>query len=234
MKASFIFTLCAPIALLVFVGFSAAGTISYSDLWDVTQGTVVSNHSGVKSSTHPNEEISCMFGLNYCATECGNTLFKDYYWDPGFTHVPAGYVHYVEWNTPSSITLRSFDLHAANDGVMTARAFNRFTLYYSSAPGNPWTSFYDTGDGFSYLGMLDLESDLTPVNAQYFRAEFVQALWTSGAAIGPRIIELDGFETFLDGSLPEPSSIILLAVAFAGILPLALRRYKNGGVGALD
>ena len=123
--------------------------------------------------------------------------------------------------------MRSFSLHAFNEG-MTRRAFNRFSLYGSSALGGPWTTVYDTGAGFTYgPGALDLTVNVVPLAGQFFRAEFVQAPWTDGRAVGPRIQELDGYDVFqtslpLPTDVPEPSTLALLTLTLG--LALVMRR----------
>lgn len=194
---------------------------SSSDLWDISSGASVSNTSGVLNY-YPGwqSDIRNMFGGAYGYPEAGNTLFKDYM-SPGLSggSVPAGYVHFVEWNTASAVTLRSFALHAYNEG-MTRRAFSRFSLYVGDGAGN-WTSIYDTGPGYTYTGTTEIAANVAAVSASYFRAEFVQASWTDPRAVGPRIQELDGFNTFLDGGtggdVPEPGTLALMGFGLAGI-----------------
>ncbi len=208
-------------AVLFLPTSSMAIPISSTDLWDISQGSTVDSTSGALNySSFWNSDVRNMFGSAFGTVEAGNTLFKDFM-SPGQAggSVPAGFTHFVEWHTPGLVTLRSFDLHASNEG-MTRRAFNRFQLFSGDGAGN-WSSIYDTGAGFSY-GVLDLAIDVAPVTAQYFRAEFVQAPWTDSRAIGPRIHELDGFDTFLDGttggsSAPEPSTVFLMGLGLAAL-----------------
>lgn len=223
----------ALVALATSCGTAEAALISYSDLWDISQGSVVDDTSGVLnySSTY-RSDIRDMFGGRFAPREPGVTLFKDYlvrYSQP----VPQNYLHYVEWHTPASVTLRSFALHVANDDSMQRRAFDQFTLYYGDGSGQ-WTSIYDTGAGYSYVGPHEIAVDLSsPVVAQYFRAEFSQAPYISASAAGPRVWELDGFDTLLDGSspgtseIPEPATIGIWAALVVGGLGWRVSRRKR-------
>jgi hypothetical protein len=202
----------AVVALVVLLTprVSSALPISLTDLWDTSQGSTVVTHTGTLSGAV--FDIRNMFGFGGAG---GQTLFADYR--------GAGYVHAVEWQTSAPVTLLSFSLWAQNEG-MDRRAFNRFTLFSDS--GGTWQEIYDTGPGFSYPSTpaLNLEQDVTPVTAQDFRAEFVQAPYTSGNASGPRILELDGFDTYLDGSVPEPATLSLLALGGLAVLRRRRRR----------
>jgi hypothetical protein len=104
---------------------------------------------------------------------------------------PTGTLHSVEWQTAATVTLRSFILNAAHDGPprdANARGFSEFRLYA-----------FDT-----------LSSSL----AQRFKADFVQFGTFGGSANGPRIMEIDGFDTFLTQAsvpqAPEPATLAVL------------------------
>jgi hypothetical protein len=100
---------------------------------------------------------------------------------------------------PNPVTLKSLRLFGHGDSWMNnQREFDRFTLKAKSpgsstfdvvvttfTPGHPYT-FLDTD--------LILDTEVTPVQASAFRAEFLQ--YTAGFGLdGPRIVELDGFAT---------------------------------------
>lgn len=224
--------------VLLIPAYSLALPMSSSDLWDVSNGVVVDQHSG--TITH--SDIRDMFGGNFSGIEGGNTLFRDY--------VSEGTLHYVQWHTPADITLRSFNLVAANEG-MHRRAFSKFELFWSETGAlGSWTSIfsmdfpipggdlvniggtmmeagYGGGDNYPASHTLELEGDLSsPVTAQYFRAEFIQSSTVSNAA-GPRIRELDGYDTYINApAVPVPAAVWLLGTGMLGLFGLR-RRMKN-------
>src|SRR4051812_21308005 len=83
------------------------------DLWDVTSGTIVTANSGTTDYYNPHSvNLGNMFTpkpnpLAISYDDVNNMLFAD--------AKPAGFVHSVEWQTPSPIVLGSFELYARSD-----------------------------------------------------------------------------------------------------------------------
>ena len=182
-----------------------------TDLWDVSRGTVVTDSSPVLSIS----DARNLLGFVVESSEVSSLLFAD-----GF---PPGTLHFVEWQTPLSNTLRSFTLHAAHDQApfdANRRGFTRFTLLAK----NPETDDFDIQlfEIFPALlyedtvvppdilfdadrpNNLRLCVNLSPIQSQEFRAEFVQ--WGPICCFsGPRVYEIDGFDTLCPGSLLQIS-----------------------------
>jgi hypothetical protein len=212
-----------------------AALISATDLWDVSDsnnGTTVTNDSGMKWRNGTSSSLNMFGGTG--GVESANAIFKDVLNEPLLPTVPEGFVHFVEWNTGSQIDLHRFNLVAKHDGTTTppGRAFKHFTLYSGDGSGN-WITIYDA-DTFALYGQavnyvdsrfLELEVDLAaPIISRYFRAEFIQAApkpANAHFAQGPRIFELDGYNTFADGTtfsaVPEPTTLALLGLGLAGV-----------------
>ncbi len=154
-----------------------------TDPWDVSQGTVVTAHSGTVLVSSPND----LLGATDSTVEPGSTIFRD--------DQSAGFVHFVEWTTVAPITLYGFTLYANDDGAVTGdRGFSEFRLFAR----NPSTMLFEQISSFTPPGNPYPDNDLVfsaafspPVVAQDFRAEFVQFAGTGTAARGPRIRELD-------------------------------------------
>jgi hypothetical protein len=166
---------------------------STNDLWDISQGSVVTGTSGVNA---PFSDIRDMFGGQFSEEEPGNTVFAD--------GKPVGFVHYVEWQTTAPVTVGSFVLFASGDGAgapfPTQREFAQFALKAKSSPAatNYDLTLYTlvvTNHPYTFLDPAHyalVAPNITPVTAQYFRAEFTQYDAGNGYD-GPRIVELDGF-----------------------------------------
>jgi len=239
------------IRLAITIGFAGltampavqALPVSYTDLWDLSQGATVLGTTGALTGGWTSDARN-MFGGTFGtgpADVTNNAIFKDYQ--------AAGYVHSVTWATPAPVTLAGFNLVAAhdagNDGYVNRdinyRGFSRFTLYASANSGGPYSIVYDGftdtdsdgdyGGGPTYplQNYLELTANFgAPLTAQYFRAEFVQSgpYPRTGAgysdAQGPRILELDGLAP---AQAPEPSALALLGLGLAGLV--ASRRRKQ-------
>ena len=193
-------------AITAAIGVTAHGGWSpvTNDLWDVSQGIVVTA-SAPMNGCYLNPafpfDVRDIFGGHLsapCNEPAGRAIFADGY--------AAGFVHFVEWRTPTPVAVRSFNLFAGGDGGgNTAREFASFRLLakssgssvfdlelYSMTPTHPYT--YVGGSQY-----LVVSTDITPVTSQEFRAEFVNR--TDALPSGPRIIELDGFSDFLPPAL---------------------------------
>jgi len=160
---------------------------STKDLWDASRGTTVTGTSGFLGGASQGPD---MFGRAFSNPEPGNTLFQD--------GQANGFVHWIEWEVPDSVTIRSFHLFAAHDPSKD-RSFSLFRLFryeavedtmllaYEFAPPIP----YGLGPAANTLSVCGLLSDF---EGRRFRAEFVQSD-KNGVYPGPRIFELDAFST---------------------------------------
>ncbi len=163
---------------------------STNDLWDISQGTIITANSPL----YPGEDARNMFGGTFGSPEPSDVLFAD--------GEPAGFTHYVEWKTAAPVTVGSFALFAVDDNAAQAyeRGFTNFVLKAKSSAAAPTFdltlfSMNETNHPFILLDPVNfalIVTNISPVTAQYFRAEFGQ--YTAGRGLdGPRVIELDGF-----------------------------------------
>jgi hypothetical protein len=216
------------LSLSVVLGFQthvALGQIvSATDLWDVTQGAVVTGFSGSSKWTTL-DTIPNILGANVPVVnpfngqpwpgEAGMGFFAE--------DQPIAFVHWMEWTTPSPVTVVGYNLFANSDNNPTypgARAFSTFRLFSQ----NPTTHAYDLIDVFSPT-TLDYSAVFSrtfgPVTGDRFRAEFVQtASENNGYVQGPRIQELDAI------AVPEPTdaAMVIAAALVGGALVSRVRR----------
>lgn len=209
--------------LLAF-GFSITSALaivdpgSKTDLWDISQGTVVTSDTGVWS---PQISIGDMFGgTSSFPQELGQVVFAD--------GKPPGFTHAVEWQTTSPVEIGAFALYASGDDfAANQREFASFTLKAKS-PGSQTFDLtlytYQSSHPYSFQDpsqALLISDKITPVTSQFFRAEFVQ--WNAGTGFdGPRVVELDGF-----GVPDSGSSLSLLAIGMVSVA--AGRRLSRKG-----
>lgn len=176
-----------------------------NDLWDVAQGTTITAHSPFDSalgSPQPFDARDIFGGLfGDFLPESGDVVFTD--------GMPAGFIHFVEWKTLTSVTLGSFKLYAAEDNPPIQRHINRFRLLAKSE-GSPTfdLTLYDSTPQTPYdyvnaAQFLLIDATIPAVTAQEFRAEFYDRGGTPFG--GPRVIELDAF------AVPEPTVVTLLS-----------------------
>ena len=227
------------LGMIVFASPARALPMSAVDAWQYT------NISAFSASTiHPQSYALNMFGATGGSADIGSTVFND--------TSAKGTWHTVAWTLASPITLGSFNLVAAHDGTTAPsyyrdqnfRGFDAFKLEYLDA-ANSWQTLYSLtnigttavlGDGqthpvygggatYTNLWNYELNAIVTPTTAATWRASFEQYGVANYHASGPRILELDGYVYQGGSTVPEPSTIILLA---AGLLSLVgLGRYPK-------
>ena len=159
------------------------------DLWDTRQGSTVTRISGQADQSFRPEN---MFGANFPNPDGATTFtFQD--------GQPAGYLHFIEWKTPSPVQVRSFKLHAQGDGpdFLNGREYDRFRLLAKSVGAEAFDKvLYDYVPSHPYAfeefdSRLTVSGTVAGYLAQEFRAEFIDTgvrFWSA-----PRIFELDGF-----------------------------------------
>jgi hypothetical protein len=162
---------------------------SADDLWDVSNGVVVTGNSDIGFGTSAED----MFGGGHASLEPGTALFSDI--------PPEGGIHFVEWQTPNPVTVSSLSIFAAGDGevYLNEREFSRVTIRAKSTPASGYDKvIYELVPEHPYH-FQDAASILltnvilqTPISGQFFRAEFTHYISGRGYD-GPRIVELDAF-----------------------------------------
>jgi hypothetical protein len=218
---------------IVLTGVSIAAGRSVAapvDIWDATQGTVVTAASATDDFFKPHSaNIANMFTpkVNVARPfedDATNTLFAD--------KEPQGFAHFVEWQTPAPVTLGSFDLFTVDDHPSFNRSFDRFTLY--AWENGAFVQIFDslTTHPYAYDDpahvLLFSETLATPVTSDRFRAEFVQNgtmvnAYMGFTTYGPRILELAGYAAPAPPvGVPLPGAL-LLGVVGAGFVPVARR-----------
>ena len=184
-------------------GLAANPQSATDDLWDLKQGAVVTGSSSVNGGFDARDFLGGSFG-NIAA---GQGIFAD--------NQPTSFVHYLEWQTPAPVMIGGFVVFAEGDGAAfnNQREFAQFVLKAKSSPAAPdydLTLFsydvpshpYDFVDPINRIVIL---TNIAPVTAAAFRAEFVQ--YPSGSGFdGPRVWELDGYQTFAPIVTVQPTN----------------------------
>ncbi len=221
-----------PATLLLIPTAAAAQTLptpATDDLWDISQGTVVTANSELRAGFDGRDMLGGDFGG--IPFEVKSIVFAD--------HQPKDTIHAIDWKTAAPIRLESFRVFAwhnvsrsLNDPCTypdaRVRGFKVFRLFAKNS-GGQWEQIYELDplvnghyriSNPEYQGILNFdrpinikpflhEGTVTPVTAQEWRAEFVQGgdpddttqctTWRN--ATGPRVVELDGFG---EVAPPEP------------------------------
>ena len=180
-----------------------------TDIWDLSQGSTITLDSGTLFG--PNG----MFGGSTGGPEPSGLLFRD--------DKPASFTHFIQWTTPSLISLTGYELFASSDDRSNPgdRGFTQFRLY-SRPDSSSSFALISTYSPSSPVYNFDLPVTFgAPIVAKEFRAEFDQ--YAPNDFPGPRVNELDGFGT----TVPEPSSVALFSsvvLFLSGVLFGCLRR----------
>jgi hypothetical protein len=170
-------------------------------VWDINQGIRILAVSGLENGQWK-LKAEDLFGGNLSDSafgETGSVRFQ--------ASRPDGFIHFIEWETPTAVTVRAFGLIARHDFANSGfeRAFRSFKLYARRDSSDPFTLVYAENIPVPYgqslfSSMLYLFRNLeTPMPARQFRAEFVQN--GSGPWHGPRAIQLFGFSAPLNLSV---------------------------------
>jgi hypothetical protein len=186
--------------ILLAAALPTASAALTTDPWDVSQGAVLVASSGAGAC-----DLRNMFGGQFTCVEPGVVFFRD--------DQPAGFTHFVEWDSASVISISGYQLVAADDSCCTAgdRGFTEFRLFVF----DPISTSFQLVDTFNpasnpYPGnLVDVTRSFASVSAQRFRAEFDQ--FASGGFPGPRIVELDAVVA------PEPSSGLMCALGASAL-----------------
>jgi hypothetical protein len=172
-----------------------ACAVDYAD--DLWQGAMIGAHSALRS-----DRADCAFGSVGCTPESDTLLFGD--------NLPDGTVQFVEWQTPTPVTLGAISLHAMHDAFNnTQRAFRHVRIQARDS-GGAMSTIYESGIVLPYAQgdegreLLRCVS-VRPIWSSQFRAEFVQD--GGGLFSGSRVVELDGLvydPIFADDFDPPP------------------------------
>jgi len=177
-----------------------------NDLWDVSQGTVVTGSSDIL----PGYSAAAMFG------EFGQNNGFGLTWTYFNDNQPAGTVHYVEWETPGDVKVGRVRLHAFGDGpsLNNGREFNQVTIKAKSADSSDYditVLTFTPSHPYTYIdaaSALIVDELIPAVTSRSFRAEFVQYQAGNGWD-GPRIVEMDAFPVPPPQITQQPQSAVV-------------------------
>lgn len=221
------------LSVLLAVSIGSATAQTSGDLWDVSQGTLVT----ASSPLIPPYSAGAMFGEN------GQNNNNGFTWTYFADGQPPGFVHFVEWQTAANVNVARVQVFALGDGFFgfpnNQREFSHFTLRAKS-PGSLVYDLtlieYDATHPYSYVGLnfLLINQQVPVVTAQEFRAEFTQFDTGSGFD-GPRIIELDAFPPAPPVLTAQPQNVVLnlgmpaiFSVQATGSGTLSYQWFKDG------
>lgn len=186
------------LARTFFLGLIVASSVAFGqvsggpDLWNITNGVVVTDHSRFSfwQSDPSGFDARDVFGGRFTSVygETGDIVFDDY--------VPEGFTNYLEWRTLAPVTIEKIKVYAKGDLPLEyAREFRSFTLKTKSFNSTNFDKVLfeiNPGNPYKYLAtntFLVVSNAIPTVTAQFFRAEFISAPGQVFPA--PRILELE-------------------------------------------
>jgi hypothetical protein len=145
--------------------------VSAHDVWGLAAGSLVTASSAVASGSSADNAFD---GTG------AELVFAD--------GAAAGFVHFVEWQTPGAVVIDGARLFAADGGV-AGHGFSEMRLYGRLNSGGPFTllATHRPADNPYFGGEVQTEVRVESFVGTQFRAEFDAAV----AGQGPRVTELD-------------------------------------------
>ncbi|MCF7730949.1 MAG: carboxypeptidase regulatory-like domain-containing protein, partial [Akkermansiaceae bacterium] len=178
-------SLPALLAVRVFDGLAPQS----DDVWDVAAGAVVTASSPLAAGS---PAAGAFDGAGV------PVVFAD--------GQPAGFSHFLEWETPTTVEITSARLFANDEGpASAARGFSELRLFGRLSDGDPFALLATYRPAANpYFGGLRAEVAVASFIGTQFRAEFDAAV----AGSGPRVTELDAMgETVV--MVPTAADIVL-------------------------
>lgn len=167
-------------------------------VWDVARGIRIVSHSPLYPGCRPEDLFGSLLS-SVGTPETGSAIFDD--------SQPDGFVHFIEWETSTPVTVRSFGVIGAHETALLGfiRAFRGFRLYAQREGDTGYSLLYDEtvpvpyGSGFCGSLLVRFRNLQSAVTARRFRVEFIQN--GSGTYHGARAVELYGFDVPLSKPL---------------------------------
>jgi hypothetical protein len=211
----------AMVGLLVFgrsasadpVIVASSGEGLTGDLFDVTQGAVITGNSAMGFAAGISSDPRAAFGFTSTFIEPTHTIFEN--------DAAVGAIDFINFQTVVPVPLRSYVVRLQDDSGATPfpdRGSTAFRLYGGTSPGSlsllsqaTILPNYTNSYGGSQISVADV---VNGVGLQYFRLEVERA-----TTRGPRIVEIDGLLI-----VPEPASLILAGLGLFLVGGFAVRR----------